>query len=370
MAPMSWGTESEGFEVSRPGVWVAMLVAFVAWQRPDVELLGQSVVQNEEVLAHVNGPIAFIVGCDRRPEFIWVGSQNKVYEFRIRQAGGNQWVLEPERSIELPMGHVYCAVPDHLEDFLWIGGGDPGQSGTISKVDFQKAEVIETWELHADVVTSLAVSADGQRLASTSWDQTVAVFDRDFGRSQGMAGHSGGVTGLTWVDDHLLVTGSEDHTLRVWNVVNGGQIRAMEHHTGGVVGLVQAQATVSEGQKASQVATIGRDRTVRLWQPERGRMVRFVRLDSQPKAIMRCEWKEVHRDGDDEVHRLADTSSATICAVGGDRGQLWIIDMDRAKVIFRHQFVARDWIQSLYWNSQFGFGLAGTSQGAIFGFFP
>lgn len=62
------------------------------------------------------------------------------------------------------------------------------------------------------------------------------------------------------------------------------------------------------------VATVSGDRTMRLWQPTIGRMVRFAQLDCSPLAVA---W-------------LPDGS---LVAVAGDDGHVLLIDPDTVKIV-------------------------------------
>lgn len=95
-------------------------------------------------------------------------------------------------------------------------------------------------------------------------------------------GHSRGVTALCWLPDkETFVSGSLDHSLRVWNANTGELIRSLSQHTGSIHALALQPST--EGLPI--VASSASDRTIRFWQPTIGRMVRYVRLPSEALSI-------------------------------------------------------------------------------------
>jgi WD40 repeat protein len=94
-----------------------------------------------------------------------------------------------------------------------------------------------------------------------------------------LAGHSRAVTSLAFLPgDQFLISGSVDTTLRVWDLATRSVVRSLTNHTGEVRDI----ALQPRGDPGSPVvASAGADRTIRLWQPLTGRLLRFARLPSE-----------------------------------------------------------------------------------------
>lgn len=74
---------------------------------------------------------------------------------------------------------------------------------------------------HTDEVWFVDFSHDGTKLATTSRDRTVIVYDttRDFEILHKFGGHGGEVSFVSWSpDDSKLISCSHDHKARVWDI--------------------------------------------------------------------------------------------------------------------------------------------------------
>ena len=72
-------------------------------------------------------------------------------------------------------------------------------------------------------VNAVAVTADGQRAVSASWDHTLKVWDLASGAElHTLSGHTGLVRAVAVTPDgQRAVSASDDHTLKVWDLATG-----------------------------------------------------------------------------------------------------------------------------------------------------
>ena len=102
--------------------------------------------------------------------------------------------------------------------------------------------VPEVFTGHTDHVMSVVMSADGSRIVSGSYDNTIRVWDVVSGREVAkLEGHTSGVRSVVMsVDGSRIVSGSDDMTIRVWDVESGREVAKLEGHTDSVSCVVMS----------------------------------------------------------------------------------------------------------------------------------
>lgn len=119
-------------------------------------------------------------------------------------------------------------------------------------------------------VRAVAFSSDGTLVATASGDGTATLFacrSNHLTRRVTLTGHSGSVNGVAVSGGNhtRIVTGSSDHTAKIWNV-NGAQIVTLAGHSGRVNGV----AFSGDG---ARVATASQDGTAKIWDGVTGALI-------------------------------------------------------------------------------------------------
>lgn len=125
---------------------------------------------------------------------------------------------------------------------------------------------------HDQSVTSTAFSPDGQRLVSGSIDMTVRLWDVLTGGEFLLScGHDDAVTSVVFSPDgRRIVTGSNDRTLQVLDAQTGAEIYRLHGHKGGIT-------SVAFSPDGRQIASGSRDNTLRIWDITTGREIACLR---------------------------------------------------------------------------------------------
>lgn len=165
-----------------------------------------------------------------------------------------------------------------------------------------------TWRGHTNTLRSLAISADGQTLASGSNDRTIKLWNlapeienRGNGRNDEAAylrstltDHLGPVYAMAFLpNQNILISGSGDWTIKIWDLTTNQAIKTLRGHRG----AIRALAVSPDGHT---LVTGSSDRTVKVWdlrtrklkQTLRGHtdLVRTVAISPDGQTIASGSW--------------------------------------------------------------------------------
>lgn len=167
--------------------------------------------------------------------------------------------------------------------WLAVGGGNPSAEGIIEILSWPEGVSHNILKGHRDSVMTVAWR-DASSLVSGSMDRDIILWNLLDGTViRRFKGHSRGVSSLCFMQDKkLLISTGIDQNVRVWDVPTGELIRSMNNHTHTVHNLALRPNVAS----LPMVASVSDDRTIRLWQPTIGRMVKFARLNVIPLNVI------------------------------------------------------------------------------------
>lgn len=229
--------------------------------------------------------------------------------------------LNELERFDLPLAKTTRLIQS-ADDRLQVAGGFPAERGVWLEYQWRDGELIELarFEQDSDLFADMVTIGNPRLVWLAGRDQRITVIDPAAAMPQitQLEAHSAPVTRLLAINDATVVSASLDQSLKVWNASDLLLKRELPQHVGGVVDALQVAAAGTQ----PQIVSLGLDRTVRLWQPLIGRMVRFARLDEVATLLF---------PGVTERDPGAAPAPNTVWAAART-GDLWEIDLQKAIV--------------------------------------
>jgi serine/threonine protein kinase len=139
----------------------------------------------------------------------------------------------------------------------------------------------KTLKGHASDVNSVAFSPDGATLASGSDDKTIKLWNLATGEKiHTLNGHNQWIWAIAFSPDgKILASGSADKTVKLWDVATGKAIRTLAGHTQGITSV----AFSPDGQT---LASSSLDQKIKLWNVTTGKEIRTLAGHTQAVATV------------------------------------------------------------------------------------
>ena len=190
--------------------------------------------------------------------------------------------LKRQRTINTAAANLHSLAFSTDGKRLAVGGGHPAEEGVVEIFSWPAAASLKVLSKHDDSILAVAWK-DTSGLLSASLDRDIKLWNLPQSTvTHSYKGHSRGITSLCLLaDGKTLVSAGDDQSLRVWDLESAQVVRSLNQHTK----PIHALALRPGGEGLPMVASAAADRTVRLWQPTIGRMVRYIRLPVEPLDI-------------------------------------------------------------------------------------
>lgn len=175
------------------------------------------------------------------------------------------WNLKEEIArIEAHTGWIKTLAITKNGQFLASGSADK----TIKIWDIETRKLEQTLPGHSQEIRSLVFNSDGKLLVSGSSDRTIRIWEmKSYQTKQILQGHTGEINALAMSPSgQILFSGSEDKTIKIWDLQQGKLLRELTGHTD----AINALAINTEG---NLLVSGSSDRTVRIWHPGTGQLL-------------------------------------------------------------------------------------------------
>ncbi len=135
----------------------------------------------------------------------------------------------------------------------------------------QGVKLLRTLEGHEDIILSVAFDPMGRMLVSGSYDRTVKLWDVASGKLlHTLGGHTNRIYSVAFSPSgRMLASGSNDKTVKLWDVASGKLLRTLEGHRDYVT-------SVAFNPSGGTLASGSNDSTVKLWDVASGKLLRTL----------------------------------------------------------------------------------------------
>jgi WD40 repeat protein len=219
-----------------------------------------------------------------------------------------------------------------------LGGG--GVRELLDVWDMDHGEVLHSLEGNAEPVRTVAVTADGSRAVSGSYDGTLALWDIERGEllhTQGLSAQEVLSVAIT-ADGHRVISGTQDGSVKVWEVGQSEMPRTLGRHESSVL----AVAMTADGRRAVSGA---KDGSMKFWDLECADTIHTL---------------EAHTDW---VNAVALTENGRRAISGGVDGMVKVWDVDCGEHIT--SLTVDAWVRSIAVARDGATILVGDSRGRV-----
>ena len=264
---------------------------------------------------------------------------------RVRQLGQPQPFMtqlarhRPATDLLALRGHtgqIYAVAWGRIHGALVLASA--GTDAVIRLWDPIHGSQLRALHGHADEVHALAwgtfggaplSASDAPLLASASADATIRLWDPvDGSQLRALRGHADEVHAVAWGWIHgapVLASAGTDASVRLWDPVDGTQLRALRGHADEVHAVAWGWI-----HGAPVLASASADATIRLWDPVDGTQLRAIhghsrRVWSVAWGILDSAPVLASASADATIRLWSPADGAQICALQGHSGQMYAV---------------------------------------------
>jgi WD40 repeat protein len=165
------------------------------------------------------------------------------------------------RTLSGHRGHVNSLAFSADGKHLFAAAGEPGLFGEVRQWNVADGKLVRVFEGHKDALYCVALSPDGNTLATGSYDQKIKLWKVETGEEmRTLSGHNGCVFDLSFrPDGKILASASADRTVKLWDVASGERRDTLSQS-------LKELYTVAFAPDGKRLAAGGVDNRIRVWE--------------------------------------------------------------------------------------------------------
>ncbi|HEY2292573.1 MAG TPA: WD40 repeat domain-containing protein [Thermoanaerobaculia bacterium] len=221
-----------------------------------------------------------------------VGSEQATIQILVSHAeppGDRPWLRPLTRSLAPPGQFLVCTFAGHAGEVNALALTPDGKyavsasdDGTLKVWDSNTGNETVTFSGHASKVTAVAITPDGLQVVSGSADGILKLWDiRRAEELLTLRGHTGSVNVVAVTADGRRAvsaagtfanfsTDPPDHTIRVWDLTTGAELRTLRGHTERINALALLPDDRRVISAAGHTLLKSTDNTLRVWDLDTG----------------------------------------------------------------------------------------------------
>ncbi|KAF9732203.1 hypothetical protein PMIN02_009580 [Paraphaeosphaeria minitans] len=169
--------------------------------------------------------------------------------------------------VKLPSKILAITADPHDHALVYVAEA----AGSVKRInpEAEEKKVVATYTGPEAPLTSLAISHKSGKLFAGCWDKTIWSWDvksrRPGQRFRGHVDFVKTVLVFTLQGKELLLSGSQDATIIVWDAATGQRLYTMKGHTRGILALALDPLDYEPSNEEAIVFSAGSDREIRRW---------------------------------------------------------------------------------------------------------
>lgn len=197
---------------------------------------------------------------------------------------------------------------------LFVAAGDAGVNGMAYQFQVSDGKLTHTLAGHTDALYALALSPDGQQLATGGYDQMIKLWDLITGKEiTTIKGHNGSINALAYrPDGKVLASASADRTIKLWDTATRRRLDTFSQP-------LKEQLTLAFTTNGRSLFAAGGDSRIRQWQisdkaTEGSNPVletKFAHEGSVLMIVMSPDGRQFASSASDRMLKLWDTATFT-----------------------------------------------------------